>query len=73
MRFKGKVAFIVANTEPEDMKRAVAAYRWHWMKSFRLWRWNELSRLLLSLTIYDAITTGLKQKKMQAHEPSKSS
>jgi hypothetical protein len=38
--------------------KRVAKYRYHWMRSFRRWKWNELSKLALWLATVDAIEAG---------------
>ncbi len=66
MRFKDKVAAIVAETEPENIKSAVRAYSKNWMKSFRLWHPNWLSRKYLRNTARNVIVAELVKKKAKA-------
>ena len=63
MRYKDKVAAIVAETEPENIKSAVRAYSKNWMKSFRLWHPHWVSRKYLICTAYNVIMAELWKKK----------
>ena len=70
MRYKDKVAAIVAETEPENIKSAVKAYSKNWIKSFRLWHPHWLSRKYLICTAYNVIVAELwKKKQKQVHNP----
>jgi hypothetical protein len=66
MRYRDKVAVIVANTEPKFVKQAVIAYSKNWMKTFRLWHPHWLSRLYLITTARNVIVAELMKKKAKA-------
>ena len=40
--------------------RLIARYRYQWMKSFRRWQWNNVSKLLLWFTTKEAMNVGEK-------------
>ena len=42
--------------------RLIARYRFQWMKSFRRWQWNNVSKLLLWFTTKEAMKVGKNEK-----------
>ena len=58
-RYSRRVVRLFADNDYRIAFRHCARYRWRWMRSFRRWPWNSLSKLLLWLTTLDAIREGL--------------
>lgn len=63
-KYKRKVISLFKGHSYRDAFRHTARYRWHWMRSFRRWEWNSLSKLGLWQNTIDAMDQGVAAKKL---------
>ena len=61
-RYQRRVSTLFATFKAKEAFKRTAHYRWRWMRSFRRWHWNWLSKLMLWQTTLEGMRQGQNEK-----------